>query len=223
VQQFDEQLAERVDSYIESLFVPADPILTANIAAADAAGLPQINVSPNQGKLIYLLARIAGAKRVLEIGTLGAYSTTWLARALPSGGKVISLEFSPMHAEVARKNLSAAGLDEIVEIKVGDAAASLAAMIEAGEERFDFIFIDADKTGYVKYLELALRLSRSGTVIVADNIIRNGAVMDENPADANTRGAKAYNSAVAAHPRLESIALPIFRDKLDGIAISRVK
>jgi predicted O-methyltransferase YrrM len=223
MQQFDEQLAQRIDAYIESLFVPPDPVLTANIAAADAAGLPAINVSPNQGQFLYLLTRIAGAKRILEIGTLGGYSTTWLARALPSDGKVISLEYSPLHAAVASKSIAAAGLADLIEIRVGDAAASLKAMIEAGEERFDLIFIDADKVGYVKYLELSLQLSRSGTVIIADNVIRNGAVMDENPSDANARGSREYNLAAAAHPRLESIILPLFRDKLDGMAISRVK
>ena len=220
---FDEKLAQRIDTYIESLFVPADPILAANIANADAAGLPAINVSPNQGKLLYLLARIAGARRVLEIGTLGGYSTTWLGRALPANGRLITLEFSPVHAATARKNLAAAGLDGIAEVTVGDAAASMNAMIDAGEPPFDLIFIDADKTGYVKYLDLALQLSRPGTVIVADNVIRNGAVMEENPEDPNAQGAKAYNAAIATHRRLESIAVPLFRDEIDGIAISRVK
>ena len=220
--QFDEQLVERIDNYIEKLFVPADPILAANIAAADAAGLPHINVTANQGKFLYLLARIACARRILEIGTLGGYSTTWLGRALRAGGKLITLEFSPAHAEVARKNLAAAGLGQVVEIRVGDAAASLRAMIEASEAPFDFIFIDADKTGYAKYLDLALHLSRTGTVIVADNIIRNGAVMEANPEDANDRGAKAFNDAVAANHRLETIALPMFKEKIDGMTISRV-
>jgi predicted O-methyltransferase YrrM len=220
---FDEQLVERIDGYIESLFVPADPILMANLANADAAGLPAINVTPNQGKFLYLLARIAGARRVLEVGTLGGYSTTWLARALPADGKLITLEYSPVHAATASQNLAAAGLDGIVEIKVGDAAASLRAMIAAGEPPFDFVFIDADKTGYVKYLDLALQLSRPGTVILADNIIRNGEVMEDNPTDPNARGAKDYNAAVAAHPRLDSIALPMFKGKIDGFAISLVK
>ncbi len=220
---FDEQLVERIDGYIESLFVPPDPILTANLANADAAGLPAINVTPNQGKFLYLLARMAGARRILEIGTLGGYSTTWLARALPADGKLITLEYSPVHAATASRNLAAAGLDGIVEIKVGDAAASLRAMFAAGEPPFDFVFIDADKTGYVKYLDLALQLSRPGTVILADNIIRNGEVMEDNPADPNARGAREYNAAVAAHPRLESIALPMFKRKIDGFAISLVK
>jgi len=220
---FDEQLVERIDGYIESLFVPPDPILTANLANADAAGLPAINVTPNQGKFLNLLARMAGARRVLEIGTLGGYSTTWLARALPADGKLITLEYSPVHAATASQNLAAAGLDGIVEIKVGDAAASLRAMIAAGTPPFDFVFIDADKTGYVKYLDLALQLSRPGTVILADNIIRNGEVMEDNPTDPNARGAREYNAAVAAHPRLDSIALPMFKRKIDGFAISLVK
>ncbi len=220
---FNEQLARRIDTYIESLFVPPDPVLVANIENASAAGLPPINVTANQGKFLYLLARIAGARRVLEIGTLGGYSTTWLARALSPNGRLVTLEFDPVHAITARNSLAAAGLDAIVEVRVGDAAASMATIIEAGEPPFDFIFIDADKTGYVKYLDLALRLSRPGTVIVADNIIRNGAVMEENPDDASDRGAKAYNVAVAANPQLESIALPMFKDKLDGMAISRVR
>jgi predicted O-methyltransferase YrrM len=220
---FNEQLARQIDTYIESLFVPADPILDANVENANTAGLPPINITPNQGKFLYLLARIAGARRVLEVGTLGGYSTTWLARALPADGRLITLEFDPVHAGIARTNIAAAGLDAIVEVRVGDAAASMIGMIGAAEPPFDFIFIDADKTGYVKYLDLALSLSRPGTVIVADNIIRNGAVMEHNPADANDLGARAYNAAVAAHPRLESIALPMFKDKIDGMAISRVK
>jgi len=220
---FDEELVRRIDGYIESLFVGDDPVLAANIENADRAGLPHINVSANQGKFLYLLARIAGARRILEIGTLGGYSTTWLARALPGNGRLITLEYSGVHAETARKNLSAAGLDGIVEVRVGDAALSMRAMIDAGEPPFDFIFIDADKTGYVKYLDLALQLSRPGTVIVADNVIRNGAVIEENPVDANDRGVKSYNNAVAAHPRLESIALPMIRGEIDGIAISLVK
>ncbi len=220
---FNEQLAQQIDTYIEALFVPADPVLAANIENAHAAGLPAINVTANQGKFLYLLARIAGARRVLEVGTLGGYSTTWLARALPAEGHLITLEFDPVHARTAQTSLAAAGLEGVVEVRVGDAAASMNTMIDAGEPPFDLIFIDADKTGYVKYLELALRLSRPGTVIVADNIIRNGAVMEEHPGDASDRGARDYNAAAAADNRLESIALPMFKSKLDGMAISRVK
>jgi predicted O-methyltransferase YrrM len=220
---FNAELAQQVDAYIESLFVPEDPILAANIANADASGLPSINVSPNLGKFMYLIARMSGARRVLEIGTLGGYSTTWLGRALPADGRLITLEFSPVHAEVARRNLAAAELNGLVDLRVGDAGAALEAMIHSGEPPFDLIFIDADKPAYVKYLDLGMRLSRPGTVILADNVIRNGGVMEKDPTDSSASGAKAYNEAIAANPRLESIALPIFRDQLDGIAISLVK
>ena len=221
---FNEQLARQIDTYIESLFVPADPVLAANVENAEAAGLPPINITANQGKFLYLLARIAGARRVLEVGTLGGYSTTWLARALPADGRLITLEFDPVHARTARNNIAAAGLEPIVEVRVGDAAASMTAMIHAAEPPFDFIFIDADKTGYVRYLDLALSLSHPGTVIVADNIIRNGGRDGgESRGCETTAGARAYNAAAAAHPRLESIALPMFKEKMDGMAISRVK
>lgn len=223
MQSFNEELVDRIDAYIESLFVPADPVLEEGVRNARAAGLPAINVTPNQGKFLYLLARIAGARRILEIGTLGGYSTTWLGRALPAGGRLVSLEFNPGRAGIARNNLAAAGLDGIVEVRVGDAAASLTAMVAAAEPPFDFIFIDADKSGYPNYLDLSLRLSRPGTVIVADNIIRNGEVLEPDSGDANAKGARAYNAAVAADPRVESIALPMFKNKIDGMAISRVK
>jgi predicted O-methyltransferase YrrM len=219
---FTEQLANQIDEYIEDLFVPADPILQANLRNAEAAGLPPIAITPNQGKFLYLLARIAGATRILEIGTLGGYSTTWLARALPAGGRLITLEFSPKHAATARQNLDAAGLTNNTEIRIGDAAASLQSMIDAAEPPFDLIFIDADKVSYPAYLDLALRLAQPGTLLIADNVVRNGAVLQTNPADADDNGARAYNAAVAVHPQLESIVLPMFKDKIDGMAISRV-
>lgn len=221
--EYSGELIEQIDRYLEDLFVGPDPVLEANIANSRAAGLPPINVTANQGKFLYLLMRIGGAKRALEIGTLGGFSTTWLARALPEGGRLISLEFSPEHAAVARKNLAAAGLDGIVEVRVGAAADSLQAMIEAGEGPFDFVFIDADKPGYVRYLELALRMSRPGTVIVGDNIVRRGAVLEENPESAMVRGIQAFNAAVAAHPRLESVGLAMYKNTLDGMSVSRVK
>src|SRR5579863_1281540 len=223
MQPFDEKLAQRIDSYIESLFVPGDPILAANIEAARAAGLPQIAVSANQGKLLYLLARIAGAKRILEIGTLGGYSTTWLARALPADGVLVTLELEAKHAQVARRSLERAGLGSKVDIRVGPANDSLRNLIRLGGEPFDFIFIDADKAGYVEYLELSLQLSRRGTMILADNVIRGGLVMAGNPPDAADRGARAYNDAIARDPRLESLILPIVRRRVDGLAISIVR
>lgn len=212
-----------IDRYVEDLFAPSDAILDNNLKAADAAGLPTINVSAAEGKLLYLLAKIAGARRVLEIGTLGGYSTTWLARALPEGGTVVSLEVDPRHADVARRNLEGAAPGVRTEIRVGDAVESLQAMIAAGEEPFDVVFIDADKMRYVRYLELSLQLCRSGSIVLGDNLIRHGLVLDRQTTDESARGAQAFNEAIASHPRLESIVLPLVRDKVDGLSISRVR
>lgn len=223
MEQFNEQLAVKVDHYIEALVNPHDEALAQNLQNAQEADLPTINVSPNEGKLLYLIAKIAGAKRVLEIGTLSGYSTTWLARALPAEGKVITLELDQKHAEVARHNLERAGVADRVEVRVGRASETLRTMIDQQEAAFDLIFIDADKAGYVEYLDLALHLAHPGTVILADNLIRNGRVLDEHPRDENARGAKAYNEALAANPQLESIILPIIRENLDGLSISIVK
>ena len=223
MEPIDEQLVDRVDRYVEALCAPQDAILAENLKNAAAAGLPAINVSPSEGKLLYLLAKISGARRILEIGALAGYSTTWLARALPRDGRAVTLEVDPKHAAVTRANLKLAGLDAQVEVRVGDAAESMRKMVAAGEPPFDLIFVDADKPRYVDYLRLAVELSRSGTLILADNLLRNGRVLEAKPADANDRGAKAFNEAMAAHPRLESIILPIYRDKLDGLSISRVK
>lgn len=214
---------ERIDHYIESLFGGDDPALTRNLADAAAAGLPAINVSPNQGRLLYLLAKMSRAERVLEIGTLAGYSTTWLARALPPSGQVISLELNPAHAAVARRNLARAAPAARVEIQVGPAADALCHMAASHAPPFDFVFIDADKPGYARYLELVLPLSRPGTVIVADNVIRDGLVMAPMPTDDNARGARAFNAAVAAHPRLDSIIVPVVRRTIDGMSISIVK
>ena len=219
----DSARLEQIDSYIEGLFGSDDPALRQNLADAKAAGLPEIQVSPNQGRLLYLLAKMSGARRILEIGTLGGYSTTWLARAMPEGGVVVSLELEARHAEVAQKNLERAGVASRVRIVVGPADLSLHRLIEAQEPPFDMVFIDADKPGYSNYLDLAMRISRPGTVIVADNVIRDGAVMDEAPADENARAARAYNAKVAAHPGLESIILPSYKDKIDGLSVSIMK
>jgi predicted O-methyltransferase YrrM len=223
MEPLNEQLVERIDRYIQELFTPEDTALSQNVADAEAAGMPAIQVSPNQGKLLYLLARIANARRILEIGTLGGYSTTWLARALPEGGSLLTLERESAHAEVARRSLQRAGVAHRVEILVGPAADSLRKLITDGAQTFDLIFIDADKAGYPEYLELVLHLSRPGTVILADNVIRHGNVIEEAPPDATDRGAKAYNDAIARHPRLESLVLPIIRRRADGLAISIVK
>ena len=218
-------LLERIDRYIEELFVPEDPALSQNLADAIAAGLPDINVSANQGKLLHLLARISGAQRILEIGTLGGYSTTWLARALPPWGMLVTLEIDPRHAEVARRSIAGAVADVRVDVRVGRAADSLRQMIATNQPPFDFIFIDADKPGYAEYLELAIQLARPGTVIVADNLIRNGLVLESSlpEADDNARAARAFNATLAAHPRLDSIILPIMRKTIDGLSISLVR
>jgi predicted O-methyltransferase YrrM len=215
-------LLEGINNYVEERFAPLDPVLARNLAAAESAGLPQINVSAAQGKLLYLLTKLAGAKRVLEIGTLGGFSTTWLARALPAGGRVVTLDVNPEHASVARRSLEGAAPGVSIDLRVGDAAESLKHMITQREDPFDVVFIDADKVRYVAYLDLALKLSHPGTLILADNVIRHGLVMDGATTDENARAAQAYNDTIASHPRLESIVLPILRDKVDGLAISIV-
>jgi predicted O-methyltransferase YrrM len=219
----DAKLLARVDRYIEELLVPSDRALEQGLADAAAAGLPDIAVSPNEGKLLHLVARLVRPQRILEIGTLGGYSTTWLARALEPGGCVVTLELDPHHGEVARRNLARAGVGERVEVRIGPAAASLRAMIAARERPFDVIFIDADKEGYPEYLDLSLQLSRAGTVILADNLIRGGRVLDATSKDPHVQGVREFNARLAAHPRLDSIILPIFRDQLDGVSISIVK
>ena len=219
---FNEQLAEQIDHYIERLFVRPDESLTQNLKDAAAAGLPTINISPNEGKLLYLIAKMSRAKRMLEIGTLGGYSTTWLARALPVDGKLITLELDQKHADVARRNLNRAGVSDRVEIRVGRAVDSLRTLIDHVETPFDLIFVDADKPSYPDYLTLAMQLAHPGTIILADNLIRNGRVLNAQSTDESARGARAYNAAIAAHPRLESIVLPIIRENLDGLAISIV-
>ena len=216
-------LRVQIEKYIESLFVPPDPVLTKNIGDAEAAGLPAIQVSPNQGKLLYLLSKMCGASRVLEIGTLGGYSTTWLARALPDGGTITSLELDQTHAEVARKNLERAGVGSRVVIHVGPAEQTLQRLIGQRVPKFDLIFIDADKPGYPRYLDLSLQLSRPGTVVLADNLIRDGGVLDAVPEEENARAARAFNAILAADERLESIIIPVLGKKVDGMSISIVK
>lgn len=214
---------DEINRYIEELFAPLDPVLERNLDAARAAGLPAIHVSAAQGKLLYLLTKIAGARRVLEIGTLSGFSTTWLARALPPGGRLITLEADATHAGVARRNLEGVAAGADVEVRLGNASELLRAMINEGEGPFDMVFIDADKPAYVTYLELALQLSRPGTIILADNLIRDGLVLDPASDDVNARAARTYNATVASHPRLESIVLPIVREMVDGLAISIVR
>lgn len=196
-----------VDTYFGELLTPHDPALEAALAANHKAGLPAIDVTPLQGRFLELLVRITGARRVLEIGTLGGYSSIWLARALPEGGSLLSLELDPHHAAVARGNLKNAGVADRVEIRVGPALDSLDALIAAGSEPFDVIFIDADKSGYPDYLDRALRLARPGTLLVGDNVVRDGKVADAKSKDANVQGVRRFAELIAAEPRLSATVL----------------
>lgn len=219
----DDPHLARIDAYIERLYVGDDPALASNLRRAEAAGLPSIQVSPAEGKLLSLLVRLAGARRVLEIGTLGGYSTTWIARGLRSGGVIVTLELDPRHAAVARQSIAAAVDGVTVDVRVGRADDALAAMAAAGEAPFDVVFIDADKPGYPRYLDLVLPLTRPGTLILADNVLRDGAVVDHPPPDANAAGVHAFNQALARHPRLDAVILPVIRGYVDGLALAIVK
>ena len=222
-ERVDAGLLARVDRYIEELLVPPDPALRQGLADAEAAGLPDIAVSPNEGKLLHLVARLVRPGRILEIGTLGGYSTVWLARALEPAGRLVTLEIDPRHAEVARRNLERAGVGDRVEVRVGPAAGTLRAMAGGREPPFDVVFIDADKEGYPEYLDLSLWLSRVGTVIMVDNVIWGGSVLDPDPQDPRHRSLQAFNAWLAAHPRLDTVIVPVVRKILDGLAIAVVK
>lgn len=212
-----------VDDYINDLFTSADPVLDAALAASRAAGLPEINVAPNQGKLLQLLAQAHGAHSILEIGTLGGYSTIWLARALPADGKLVTLEFEPRHAEVAQANFVRAGLADKIELRLGKASDSLTQLVAEKRGPFDFIFIDADKESYPEYLAWALRLSRRGTVIIADNVVRKGEIIDANSEDPRVHGAQRFNALLAAEPRVNATILQTVGSKgYDGLAMALV-
>ncbi|MDO5654278.1 MAG: O-methyltransferase, partial [Brachymonas sp.] len=188
-----------VDAYFVEKLGPTDPVLQAVLSASDAAELPPIAVAPNQGKLLQLLVQMTGAKRVLEIGTLAAYSTILMARAVGTHGKVVTLEAIPHHAEVAQKNVAHAGLTDIVDIRVGDAQEALAQLVREGVAPFDFVFIDADKVNNPHYLEWARKLSRPGTVIVCDNVVRDGAVIDATNTDPSVIGTRRFFDMLASN------------------------
>jgi predicted O-methyltransferase YrrM len=212
-----------VDEYYAGVLGAADPVMEDVLKASEAAGLPSIQVSPLQGRMLMLLAQMAGAKRILEIGTLGGYSTIWLARALPKGGELITLEAEPHHAETAQANIARAGVGDKVEIKLGPAAEAMAGMVQEGVRPFDFIFIDADKPGYPAYLDLAVKLSWPGTVIVADNMVRQGAVADAGSEDESVKAVRAFNDKVAADKRLTATAVQTVGAKgYDGFVLVRV-
>jgi predicted O-methyltransferase YrrM len=209
-----------VDTYIAGLFIGTDFALEAALDSSKAAGLPTINVSPAQGKLLHLLARIQGASKILELGTLGGYSTIWLARSLPPDGRLISLEIDPKRAEIARANIARAELANVVEIRVGAAADSLQKLVAEGRGPFDLIFIDADKPGYAEYLKWCLKLSRPGTLILADNVVRKGAVADSASTDENVQGIRKFNEALAAEKRVSTTVIQTVGCKgYDGLAL----
>ena len=209
-----------VDDYISELFIPPDPALKAALSASAEAGLPSIQVSAAQGKMLHLLARAVGARKILEIGTLGGYSTIWLARALPQGGSLITLEAEPRHAEVARANIARAGLSDRVELRLGRAQDTLPQLQAEGRGPFDLIFIDADKPGYANYLDWSLRLARPGTLIIADNVVRKGHVADGSGSDANAEGIRAFNKALAAETRVSATEIQTVGSKgYDGFAL----
>ncbi|MCI4644283.1 MAG: O-methyltransferase [Hyphomonadaceae bacterium] len=210
---------EDVDHYIDSLFTPDEDVLSDVLQRAAAAGLPDIHISPGQGKFLYLLAKMSRAKRILELGTLAGYSTIWLGRAMPEDGELTTIEIDPVHADVARGSLKAAGLEASCEVVVGSALDVLPGLTGP----FDLIFIDANKESYPAYLTHAVRLTRPGGLILADNVVRRGAVLG-NSMDPAVIGAKAFNQALASHPQLEAIVLQqVGRKGHDGLAIARVK
>ncbi len=212
-----------VDSYIGENLVPADPVLEAALQASADAGLPPISVSPSQGKLLQVLALAQGARQILEIGTLGGYSAIWLARALPPGGRLITLEARARHAEVARANLAYAGLADVAEVRVGPAQDTLPQLDAVGAGPFDLIFIDADKPGYPDYFAWSVRLSRPGSMIIADNVVRDGAVADPANRDANVQGVRRFIEVMAAEPRVSATAIQTVGSKgYDGFALAVV-
>jgi len=212
-----------VDDYLVSELLPPDDALDRALAASAAEGLPSIQVSPAQGRLLEILARAQRARSILEIGTLGGYSTIWLARALPPGGRLITLELDAHHADVARRNVARAGLEQVVQIRVGPALDSLRALAAERREPFDFIFIDADKTGYPEYFRHSLTLSRRGTMIIADNVVREGAVADAASDDPNVRAVRTLLGMMANEARVISTVLQTVGSKgYDGFSVALV-
>lgn len=212
-----------VERYITGELLPPDPILDAALEASAQAGLPAINVSPNMGKLLQLLARVQDARKILEIGTLGGYSTIWMARALPAGGKLITLEVDNKHAKVAQDNIARAGLADVVELRLGQASDILSQLEAEGCGPFDLIFIDADKESNASYFAWALKLARRGSLIVVDNVVRSGAVIDAGSGDTMVQGVRRLITALAAEPGASSTAIQTVSSKgYDGFSITLV-
>jgi predicted O-methyltransferase YrrM len=219
----ESRLWDDVDTYFISHLAPDDEALAAARRESDAAGLPPISVTANQGKLLQLLAQIQGARTVLEIGTLGGYSTIWLARALPADGRLVTLEHNARHAEVAGRNLARAGLDALVDVRVGPALESLPKLADENPAPFDLVFIDADKGNNPHYLEWALRLTSTGSLIVLDNVVRGGRVADADDTSGDVRGTRAAIELIGSHPRLSGTAIQTVGAKgYDGFALARV-
>jgi predicted O-methyltransferase YrrM len=212
-----------VDEYLGARLIASDPILEQALHASEAAGLPSINVTPNQGKLLQLLARGLNACKILEIGTLGGYSTIWLARALPEGGRLVTLEIDPLYAQVARLNVERAGLASVVELHLGAALETLPKLVAAGAGPFDLIFIDADKQNSSAYFEWSLRLARPGSMIIVDNVIRDGAIIDANSADDRVHGVRKLFESLANDTRVSATAIQTVGSKgYDGLAFVHV-
>lgn len=220
----DNKIFEEVDSYIEALLIPQDDALLKAEESLTAENIPQISVSPNQGKLLQIMAFSCNAKRILEVGTLAGYSTIWMARALPADGKLITIEFEPHHADTAKKNIHRAGLNSKVEIITGKALEILEKMIAGNAEPFDMIFIDADKPPYTEYFQQALKLSHPGTIIIADNVIRNGDILHENSSDEKVLGVQRFNKFLSDCKEVNATIIQTVGVKeYDGMAIAVVK
>jgi predicted O-methyltransferase YrrM len=220
----NQKLWTAVDRYLAESLIPSDPVLEEVLRANAAAGMPAHDVAPNQGKLLYLLALISGGKKFLEIGTLGGYSTIWLARALSAGGTVVTLEGNPKHAALAAANIARAGLAHAVDIRVGNALESLSKLHAEGAGPFDLIFIDADKVNNPGYLEWSLRLSRPGTVIIGDNVVRAGTVADPNDPTPHVQGVRRFFEMLASEPGVEATAVQTVGSKgHDGFALAVVR
>jgi predicted O-methyltransferase YrrM len=212
-----------VDDYLAQTLVGEDAVLADAVRDSERAGLPSIQVAPNQGKLLHLLARMIGARSILEIGTLGGYSTIWMARALPLGGRLVTLEAEPKHAEVARANFARAGLADVIDLRLGRALDTLPQIAAEGLGPFDLFFIDADKPSIPEYFDWALRLSRPGSLILVDNVVRKGAVADPASADPSVQGVRRFNERVAREPRVSATTLQTVGVKgYDGIAFALV-
>ncbi len=219
----DQERWTAVDGYFTELLVKSDPVLEEALRASAEAELPAISVSPNQGKLLMLLAQMHGAKNILEIGTLGGYSTIWLARGMPKGGRLITLEAEAKHAELARANIARAGLSGVVEVIVGKALDTLPKLAAKGLGPFDLIFIDADKPSNPEYFAWSLKLSRRGSLIIIDNVVRDGKVIDAASDDASIQGVRRMNEMLAAERRVSATAIQTVGSKgYDGFAIALV-